>query len=313
MLNNLSQEPDISTDIAAFRRFNRFHTRIAGALNEHLLASPFSLIEARLIYELGLGGETAASDLVARLGVDKGYMSRLLAALEQQELIRRSPSATDARRQILTLTEAGRAVRAELDRASAAEVAALLAPIDTASRHRLIAAMRQIETILGGTWSTEAFILRDPRPGDLGLVASRQAALYTAEYGWDWTFEALVARILADYVDTFDPAHERAWIAERDGEIAGSVFVMRKDAETAKLRLLYVEPATRGHGLGRRLVEEAISFARIAGYRRMTLWTNSILDAARAIYKGQGFHLVAEEPHRSFGHDLIGQTWDLDL
>lgn len=308
---------DIDTRIADIRAFNRFHTRLVGALNEGLLASDFPLVQVRVLYDLAHADNLAAADLVARLGVDAGYMSRMIAALESRGLILKTPDIDNAKRLVLSLSQEGRAVFERLDRASAEEVRQLVSPLSEAQRHQLVGAMQTIRRLLGDDSVAPAterrFVLRDPRPGDLGFVVHRQAALYAAEYGWDWSYEALVAKIVSDFVTRFDPACERCWIAELDGEIAGSVFVVRQDETTAKLRLLYVEASARGMGLGRALVDEVIRFARERGYTRLELWTNSVLVSARRIYEAAGFELIDEQPHRSFGHDLVGQTWVLEL
>lgn len=300
-------------DIAAFRDFNRFHTRLAGALNEHLLQSDFTLPQARVLYEIAAAADQppAASDLAEALRVDAGYMSRLVAGLEQAGLIARAPSPGNAKRLGLTLTATGRAAFARLDQASAQEVAERLERLGPDDRRALVGAMARIRRLLGD--GTCSFALRDPEPGDMGLILRGQARVYALEYGWDWTFEALVAEIIAQFVTTFDPAHEKCWVAEVDGQVAGSVFVVRQDDDTAKLRLLYVDAEARGLGLGRRLVDEALGFARAAGYRRMVLWTNDILTAARRIYETSGFTLIESEAHHSFGKDLVGQTWARDL
>jgi DNA-binding MarR family transcriptional regulator/GNAT superfamily N-acetyltransferase len=315
----------IDTQVAEIRAFNRFHTRLVGALNEGLLASDFPLVQVRVLYDLAHADNLAAADLVARLGVDAGYMSRMIAALESRGLIEKTPDSDNAKRLVLSLSEAGRAVFARLDRASAEEVRQLISPLPEAERQQLVGAMRTIRRLLGDESLAPSaiiasvpaaetrFTLREPRPGDLGFIVHRQAAVYAAEYGWDWSYEALVARIVSDFVTHFDPASERCWIAEVDGEIAGSVFVVRHDETTAKLRLVYVEASARGMGLGRALVDEVIRFARERGYTRLELWTNSILVSARRIYEAAGFELIDEQPHRSFGQDLVGQTWVLKL
>jgi DNA-binding MarR family transcriptional regulator/GNAT superfamily N-acetyltransferase len=320
---------DIDTQIAEIRAFNRFHTRLVGALNEGLLASDFPLVQVRVLYDLAHAGNLAAADLVARLGVDAGYMSRMISALESRGLIEKTPDSDNAKRLVLSLSPEGRAVFERLNRASAEEVRQLISPLSDDERRQLVGAMQTIRRLLGddalstsigpsdpasATPSTERrFALRDPRPGDLGFVVHRQAAIYAAEYGWDWSYEALVTRIVSDFVTRFDPASDRCWIAEIDGAIAGSVFVVRQDDTTAKLRLLYVEASARGMGLGRALVDEVIRFARERGYTRLELWTNSILVSARRIYQAAGFELIDEQPHVSFGHDLVGQTWALEL
>lgn len=303
-------------DVAAIRQFNRFHTRLVGALNERMLASDYSLAQVRILYELANARPDAppsARDLGDILQMDAGYLSRLLSGLESDGLLARTPSPENAKRLALTLTERGREVFAGLNEASAREVAALLAPLSQDERSQLTGAMARIRRLLGDTPDTRAFILRDPRPGDLGWVIHRQAALYAQEYGFDWTFEGLISEIAGKFVAEFDPARERCWIAEMEGEIVGSVFVVRQDDEVAKLRLLYVDPAARGRGLGRALVDECLRFARGAGYQRMVLWTNDILVSARRIYEATGFELLEEERHHSFGQDLVGQIWGRNL
>ncbi len=301
--------------VAAVRRFNRFYTqRIVGVLEEGLLNSAFSLTEARVLYELANRENPAAADLCRDLGLDAGYLSRILGRLVRQGLLTKSAGQADGRRRRLTLTETGRATFAALDGASRDQVAALLEGLSPAGRERLLGAMATIARLLGGQpASAVSYILRPSRPGDLGRVISRHGALYAEEYGWDESFEAFVAGIVADFAKGHDPRCERCWIAERDNESVGAVFLVREADEVAKLRLLYVEPEARGLGIGARLVEEAIRFARQVGYRTVTLWTNDILAAARRLYEAAGFKLVREESHRSFGHDLVGQYWELDL
>ena len=309
--------------VDAVRRFNRFHTRLVGALNEHLLASDHSLPQVRVLYEIANGADVSAADLTRRLRMDRGYLSRLLSGLEAEGLVAKAPAEGNAKRLVLSLTEEGACVFAGLNDASAGEVADLLAPLSAQERADLVAAMRHVEAILDRTDDAPAerapdpYRLRDPVPGDMGLVTARQGALYWKEYGWDWRFEGLVAEIVGQFVRAFDPARERCWIAERDGpvgpEVIGSVFLVRGSDEVAKLRLLYVDEAARGMGLGRRLVRECIAFARERSYRRVTLWTNDVLGAARRIYEAEGFTLAEEEPHHSFGKDLVGQNWTLTL
>jgi DNA-binding MarR family transcriptional regulator/GNAT superfamily N-acetyltransferase len=299
--------------VAAVRRFNRFYTQRIGVLEEGLLNSAFSLTEARVLYELANRDNPAAADLCRDLGLDAGYLSRILGRLVRQGLLTKSAGQTDGRRRCLTLTEAGRAAFAALDGASRGQVATLLDGLSSAGRERLLGAMATVGRLLGQPAPGVSYILRPPRPGDLGRVISRHGALYAGEYGWDETFEALVAGIVAAFARSHDPRRERCWIAESDGEAVGAVFLVRERDEVAKLRLLYVEPEARGLGIGVRLVEEAIRFARQAGYTTLTLWTNDILTAARRIYEAAGFKLVREEPHHSFGHDLVGQYWELDL
>lgn len=302
--------------IDAVRRFNRFHTRLVGALNEHLLASDFSLPQARVLYELAHAEPDrapSARELGETLRMDAGYLSRLLAGLEAEGLLQRTPTPGAPRRQGITLTTRGMQAFSALNNASAAEVAELLAPLAPAQREALVGAMRRIQGLLGDAQESPAYVLREPRPGDMGWVVHKHGELYAREYGWDWTFEALVAGIVAKFVDEFVPGKERCWIAERDGESVGSVFVVRQDDETAKLRMLYVDPSARGMGLGRRLVDECLAFARQAGYRRMVLWTNDVLVSARRIYQAAGFTLQEEERHHSFGKDLVAQVWARDL
>lgn len=312
----MSGSPVHDADVAAVRQFNRFHTRLVGALNERMLATDYTLAQVRILYELANARPDAppsARDLGDVLQMDAGYLSRLLSGLESDGLLVRTPSLENAKRLALALSERGREVFAGLNEASAREVAALLAPLSQDQRSQLTGALARIRRLLGDTPDTRAFILRDPRPGDLGWVIHRQAALYAQEYGFDWTFEGLVAEIAGKFVREFDPARERCWIAEMEGEVVGSVFVVRQDDEVAKLRMLYVDPAARGRGLGRALVDECLRFARGAGYRRMVLWTNDILVSARRIYEAAGFELLEEERHRSFGQDLVGQIWGRNL
>jgi len=296
------------------RSFNRFYTRHIGLLNEGLLESEFSLTEVRILYELAHRGPVTAADLGQDLGLDPGYLSRILKRFDARGLIRRSRSADDRRQVHLSLTEMGRVAFEPLNQASAAQVAAMLSRLPVGERERLIRAMTLVERLIGGAPElTIPCILRPHQPGDLGWITHRQGLLYAQEYGWDETFEALVAEIAAAFDKNFDPKRERCWIAERDGEVVGSVFLVRQSDDVAKLRLLYVEPSARGLGIGRRLVDECINFAGARGYKTLTLWTNDVLVAARSIYQAAGFRLVREEPHHSFGKDLVGQTWDLAL
>jgi len=299
--------------VASVRRFSRFYTRRMGVLQEALLGSAFTLPEARIIYEIAVRERTTASDLVADLGLDAGYVSRLIKSLEERGFIARRPSETDARQYLLDLTPLGRRAFGEINQRSDQEVQKLLAPLGARDRARLVAALSTAEALLAEERPQPQCTFRDLRPGDLGWVIHRHGALYAAEYGWDGTFEALVAKVCAEFVENFDPAKERAWIAELDSRIVGSVFLVRKTDEIAKLRLLYVEPDARGHGIGRRLVEDCIAHARAVGYRRMELWTNDVLTAARKIYQAVGFKLVHSEPHHNFGKDLVGETWELEL
>jgi DNA-binding MarR family transcriptional regulator/GNAT superfamily N-acetyltransferase len=298
--------------VAKVRAFTRFYTRQIDLLNEGLLDSAFSLAEARVLYELATRAEVSAGDLVRDLGMNAGYLSRILKRFESAGLLGRTPSAEDGRRAFLDQT--GLAAFAPLDGASREQVTQLLSRLSEGERGRLLRAMGEIEGLLAPAKRDDPpFTLRGHRPGDMGWVTHRQAVLYAREYGWDESFEALVAEITAAFIRSFDPAHERCWIAERRGQVVGSIFCVRESEGIAKLRLLYVEPDARGLGLGRQLVRECIGFARAAGYRTITLWTNDILVAARSLYVEAGFKLLAEERHRSFGHDLVGQNWSLEL
>jgi len=300
--------------VEAIRGFNRFFTRQIGVLQEGLLHTPYSLTEARVLFELGRRGGLTATDLSGELGLDPGYLSRVLAGLEKRRMLERSRSETDGRRRVLSLTAEGEEAFSLLDARSREEVSEMLGGLLEGDRHRLLEAMRTIEGILTDSFKySEPFILRGPDPGDMGWIVHRHGALYAREYGWDERFEALVARIVSEFVDDHDPANERCWVAEMDGEIVGSVFLVRQDEAVAKLRLLLVEPKARGLGLGSRLVEECVRFARRKGYKTITLWTNSVLAAARHVYEEKGFELVDEEEHHSFGKDLVGQTWELAL
>jgi DNA-binding MarR family transcriptional regulator/GNAT superfamily N-acetyltransferase len=310
------QPPPPAARVAAVRRFNRFYTRQIGALDEGFLHSALSLAEGRVLYEAAHRESPTAAELARDLQLDAGYLSRLLRGLEQRGLIERAPSPTDGRQSLLRLTPQGRTTLDDLDARARDEVAALLAPLADAQQRRLLEALRTIETLLGGTQPpTAPYVLRSHHPGDLGWVIYRQAVLYTQEYGWNGEYEALIARIVADFIEKFDAAREYCWIAERDGDIVGSVFVVRHPERdgVAKLRLLYVEPTARGMGIGRRLVSEVTRFARGAGYHTLTLWTNSVLVSARRLYEAEGYRLVDEKAHHSFGKDLVGQTWELAL
>ena len=302
-----------ATRIEAVRAFNRFYTRRLGMLGSGLLGTGHPLPQARILYELGQRPVTSVTDLRRTLDLDAGYLSRLLAGLEADGLLTRAPSATDARRQDVRLTDAGRAAFAELDRRSRAEIAGLLERLSDADQRRVLAAMHVLEDAWDGAARPRAITLREPRAGDLGWVIERHGALYHAEHGFDASFEAQMARIVAGFMERGDAARERAWIAEVAGEPAGSVFCMRRDDAVAQLRLLLVEPDARGIGVGGRLVQACVEFARRAGYGSVTLPTLSILEEARRLYQRAGFTLAAEEPHRSFGRDLVGQTWTLAL
>jgi len=305
--------PDDQVRIAAVRAFNRFYTRQLGVLGQRLLASPFSLSEARVLYELAHSDGAAAKELGTELDLDPGYLSRIVQKFADAGLITRKPLAADRRQYQLTLTAKGRQAFTRLDRSSHEDVARMLSRLSETDRRRLTSAMATIEGLLGSAHTPAAATLREPRPGDMGWVVQSQGARYAGEYGFDSSFEALVAEIAAKFLNSFDASRERCWIAEIDGAPVGSVFLVRHDDEVAKLRLLLVEPDGRGQGLGQRLVGECIAFARACGYRKITLRTQSILTAARRIYQDAGFVLVATEPHRSFGQSLISETWELTL
>lgn len=302
-----------SERVAAVRRFNRYYTRRIGVLRGGLVGTPFSLTEARVLYELAQAKHTTASRLARELDLDLGYLSRLLQSLRRRRLVQAETSPDDRRQVLLALTAKGRAAFSMLDRRSRDEVGRLLAAVPEAEQARLVGAMQTVEKLLKGEAKQPQFALRAHRPGDIGWVVQRHGALYAEEYGWDERFEALVAGIVAKFVENFDPARERCWIAEMDGEPVGSVFVVKQTRSTAKLRLLIVEPKARGRGLGKRLVRECIAFARDKGYRRLVLWTQSNLAAARAIYQSCGFRLVKRERHASFGVKLTGEYWELRL
>ena len=305
---------ELEQRIASVRRFTRFYTRQIGLLREGLLDSAFSLSEARVLYELWCRDHLTASELAAELGLDHGYLSRMLRRFAERGLIAKKPAPDDGRQSLLSLTERGRKAFAPLDQGSRDQVAAFLDRLSLAEQERLVGAMGAVETLLTEPASERpSYVLREHRPGDMGWVTSAHGALYAQEYRWDISFEALVAKIAAEFIENFDSKRERCWIAEIDGEPVGSVFVVRKTDEIAKLRLLIVDRRARGLGIGKRLVEECLRFAKAAGYTSMTLWTQSILTAARGIYQSAGFRLVAEDPHHSFGVDLVGETWERAL
>jgi DNA-binding MarR family transcriptional regulator/GNAT superfamily N-acetyltransferase len=308
----------VADAVAQVREFNRFYTRLVGALDEGHLHSSFSLAETRVLYEIANATGPIATELARDLQLDPAYLSRMLRGFERRGLVERIRSSTDARQNHLQLTPKGRSTFAELNTRASDAVAGVLAPLADPQQRQLLDSMRTIESLLRGRVTSQTptpFVLRPHRPGDMGWVVHRQAVLYAQEYGWDETYEALISRIVADFVDCFDPKRERCWIAERNGEIVGSVFLIKHPERTgvAQLRLLYVERDTRGLGIGRRLVRECTEFARQTGYKTITLWTNSVLTSARKIYQAEGYQLAAEKPHQSFGHDLVGQTWELEL
>jgi DNA-binding MarR family transcriptional regulator/GNAT superfamily N-acetyltransferase len=307
-------EEDLDRRVAAVRRFNRFYTRQIGLLQEGYLDSPFSLTQVRVLYEIANDEGTTASRLARNLGLDPGYLSRILRSFTSLGLVERTPSKTDRRQSTLSLTARGREAFALLDQRSHDDIAALLSRLSPAKQERVVEAMQTIETLLGGQpKSGVPYLLRPPRPGDMGWVVQRHGAVYAQEYGWDETFEALVAEIVAAFVRNFDPKRERCWIAEMDGKNVGCVFCVKQSELVGQLRLLLVEPEARGMGIGRRLVDECVRFARSVGYRKMVLWTNDVLVSARRIYEAVGFRLVEESPHHSFGRDLVGQTWEMEL
>lgn len=303
----------ISLRVAAVRAFNRFYTRRIGLLQGGILKSPYSLTQVRVLYELAHTPNLTATDLGDLLGLDPGYLSRILRAFEHDGLITRARASTDRRRNVLGLTAKGRKVFSGLESRQSAEVKRILAPIADPAQDDLVSSMQTIAGVLGDAIPHKKVSLRTHRPGDMGWVMFRHGALYHQEYGWDERFEALVGEIVVNFIGHFDPARERCWIAEIDGARVGSVFLVKKTQKIAKLRLLLVEPAARGHGVGKLLVRECIAFARNAGYRKITLWTNSVLDAARHIYIAEGFQMVKEERHSEFGEGLIGQSWELPL
>ncbi len=293
--------------VAQVRAFNRFYTRQIGVLEEHLLHSDLALTEVRVLFELAEGQGISAAQLGQRLGLNAGYLSRLLSGLQTRGLLRREPSAMDGRANRLVLTDAGRAVFAQLDAASNDSIGAMLQAVSEPGQQRLIEAMAQIQTLLGG--AATQYVLRDPRPGDMGWVIHKHGTLYAREFGWNAEFEALVADIVTRYLREHDPQTERCWIAELDGTPVGSVFVVRHDAQNAKLRLLHVDASARGLGIGQRLVEEAMTFARAVGYKRMVLWTNAALTDARRLYERAGFELLTEQHEQLFGMPQVSQLW----
>jgi DNA-binding MarR family transcriptional regulator/GNAT superfamily N-acetyltransferase len=299
--------------VATVRSFNRFYTSVIGLLSEGLLETPYTLTEARVMFELAQSDATEVPVLRQTLGLDAGYLSRVLGRLETRGLLKREQAKTDARRQRVRLTAGGRRAFRTLDRRSATEVAELLDKLTDEEQRDLVSAMAAIQKLLEGPRLPHALVLRPPHSGDFGWVVHRHGVNYAQEYGWDETFEALVARIVADFADARDPRREAAWIAELDGDTVGCVFCVKKEESVAQLRLLLVEPRARVKGVGTRLCDQCVRFARSAGYKRLMLWTNDVLEDARRIYERAGFELVEEERHRSFGHDLVGQNWWLTL
>jgi DNA-binding MarR family transcriptional regulator/GNAT superfamily N-acetyltransferase len=310
-------QAEVRAQVELVRRFNRFYTRRIGVLEEGLLASPFTLTQARILFELGTRQTTTAGELIDALGLDPGYLSRILQGFAQKRLVARERSIEDGRRAHLSLTAKGRRAFAELDRRSRVCTGEMVSPLSPAQRKRLLGAMEALQETLSEPEAAPKPIItvREHQIGDMGWAIEQHGRLYAEEFGWNGEFEALVATLFARFAANRDPASERFWIAEVNAERMGCVFVVRneKDPRTAQLRCLLVDPRARGLGLGRRLVEECLQFARSAGYGRMLLWTNDVLTAARRIYERAGFSLVDQSPHRSFGHDLVGQVWVRDL
>jgi DNA-binding MarR family transcriptional regulator/GNAT superfamily N-acetyltransferase len=305
---------DFEQRIGAVRRFNRLYTRRIGVLQDGFLKTPYSLAEARVLYELARRDTATATEIAAELGLDHGYLSRILRGFGERGLVVKTASPNDRRQSLLSLTAKGRLAFAPLEERSQNEVAAMIGALSVADQERVVAAMRTIERSLCEAPAPQVpYVLRPPRSGDMGWVVARHGVLYGEEYGWDERLEALTAEIVAAFVRNHDPKRERCWIAERDGENVGSVFLVRETDEVARLRLLLVEPKARGLGIGARLVEETLRFAREARYRKVTLWTHSVLVAARRIYERAGFKLVATKEHDEFGKTLVGETWELDL
>ena len=306
-------KPGLDPQVAAIRAFNRFYTRKIGVVDE-VASSPFSLAEARVLYELARCEQSTATDIRKELGLDAGYMSRILHDFERRRLVRRQQSETDERQKFLSLTVRGRRAFAPLDERSNRDVAAMLEELSPTERKQLVDAVKTVRRLLGDNAEPRTpYLLRQHQPGDMGWIVHRQAILYAEEYGWDATYEALAAEIVAQFIKNYDPKRERCWITEKDGARVGAVFVAKASDEIAKLRLLHVEPEARGLGIGKRLVEECLRFAQQAGYSKITLWTQSILHAARHLYKQAGFQVVREEQHHSFGKDLTAETWELEL
>ena len=301
--------------VDSVRAFNRFYTRRLGLLGAGLHDSRHSLPEVRVLYELAAAPGRSASELARALDLDLGYVSRLVKKLHAAGLVKKAPSPLDGRQSLLALTARGVKVFTPIEQATREQIATMLDGVPIDRRDTLLASMRAIHGVLEPEERSakQACVIREPRVGDLGWIVHRQAALYAQEFGWDWTFEGMLAEIVAKFVEDFDPSRERCWIAERDGAIVGAVFLVRKTKQVAQLRMLFVEPSARGLGIGARLTDECIAFAKAKGYRSTVLWTNDILASARRIYEAAGFVLAREERHRSFGKDLVGQYWSLQL
>lgn len=306
-------DPGIDPQVSAIRAFNRFYTRKIGVL-DGMASAPFSLAEARVLYELAHRQQPTATEIRKDLGLDAGYMSRILRDFERRKFVRREQSSVDERQRVLSLTAKGRKAFVPLNERSEHDISALLNPLSPTQQKQVVDAVQTIRRLLGDrVQPATPYLLRQHVPGDMGWIVHRQAILYAEEYGWDGTYEALAAEIVAQFIKNYDPKCERAWVAEKDGERVGAVMLVKESNEIAKLRLLHVEQQARGLGIGKRLVEECIRFARQAGYRKMTLWTQSILHSARHIYKAAGFQIVHEQKHHSFGKDLTAETWELNL
>jgi DNA-binding MarR family transcriptional regulator/GNAT superfamily N-acetyltransferase len=301
--------------IAEIRQFSRFYTREVGALDAGHLDTPYSLTEARLIYEVATRGETTAAEVARAMGTDPGQLSRVVARLKETGLLVLTPNARDRRQQDITLSEEGRAAFARLDQATIARIESLLKPLDAAQRATLVSAMTKVRTLLGDGVAAAPLLLRPHRIGELGWLIHRQALIYNQQYGWNIEFEALIAKIYHDYETAPEKPPKALWIAERNGAIAGSIFAIPAEGRpgTALLRMLYVEPDARGLGIGRILVDQCVRFARDSGYERVRLWTQSMLVPARKIYAAAGFKCVESAPHQSFGADLVGENWELEL
>jgi len=305
---------ELQQRIAAVRRFNRFYTQRIGVLQEGWLDSPFSLTEARVLYELLHREKPTAKDIADDLGLDGGYLSRILQRFQKQGLIRKETSPADARQSLLSITAKGRKAFAPLESHASEKVSAMLGKLAAETQQQLLSAMQTIETALGCAGETSVpYVLRAPQPGDFGRIVSRHAVVYAREYGWRGPFEGLCAQIVADFVNNYDAARERCWIAEHNGQDVGSVLLVKESEDIARIRLLLVEPQARGLGIGVRLVDECIAFARQVGYRKVTLWTHSVLTDARRLYQRAGFKLVESKPHNSWGKEVVGETWDLEL
>ncbi len=306
--------PEREQRVDAVRRFNRFYTQHVGVLQHGWLDSPFSLTEARVLYEIKQRQAATASDIAGDLGLDAGYLSRILRRFEKRGLIRKQVSPADARQSFLSITAAGRRAFAPLEARTKQQVGEVLARLGPPAQDRLVEAMRTVESLLVATPEAEAkVVLRQPQPGDFGWIVSRHAVLYAQEYQWTDPFEGLCAQIVADFVNNYDPQRERCWIAELDGRNVGCVMLVKDAAEVARLRLLLVDPSARGLGIGMRLTDECVNFARACGYRRITLWTHSVLTAARHVYQKVGFRLTSSEPRHSWGQDVVSEHWDLTL